>query len=285
LASRLGYLFSSLSAGNCLLRFHDEANEPEKKMIRKILLGTVGLLALGLSSASAADIAARPYKAAPIAVPMMYDWSGFYLGVNGGYGWSRQCLDVTAVGGLVGTFAEGCRDAGGGVVGGQIGYRWQTGAMVFGLEAQGDWANLRNSRITTLFNPADTFKTNINGIGLFTGQIGYAWNSTLLYVKGGAAVVNQRWDLFDTATGVGISQAERTRWAGTIGAGLEYGITPNWTIGVEYDYIWRTGDTSTFVIPAALVPPITVTTNTRTDISLITARVNYKFGGPVVARY
>ena len=111
--------------------------------MKKILLGTVGLLALGLSSASAADLAARPYKAAPIMAPMMYDWSGFYIGANGGYGWSRQCLNVTETGGLVGTFAEGCRDAGGGVVGGQVGYRWQSGPMVFGLEAQGDWANLR----------------------------------------------------------------------------------------------------------------------------------------------
>lgn len=253
--------------------------------MKKILLSAVALIAMSAAPASAADMA-RPYKAAPIAAPMMYDWSGFYIGVNGGYGWSRQCLDITTVGGLGGaTFAEGCRDAGGGVVGGQVGYRWQSGPMVFGLEAQGDWANLRNSRITTLFNPADTFKTNINGIGLFTGQLGYAWNSTLLYVKGGAAVLNQRWDLYNTATGIGIAQAERTRWGGTIGAGLEFGITPNWTVGVEYDYIWRTSDSSVFVIPAALIPPTTVTLNGRTDVSLITARVNYKFGGPVIAKY
>jgi outer membrane immunogenic protein len=253
--------------------------------MKKILLGAAALIAMGAAPVSAADLAARPYKAAPMAAPMMYDWSGFYIGANGGYGWSRQCLDITAVGGIGGIFAEGCRNAGGGVAGGQVGYRWQSGPMVFGLEAQGDWANLRNSRITNLFNPADTFKSNINGLGLFTGQIGYAWNSTLLYVKGGAAVVNQRWDLFNTVTGVGIAQAERTRWGGTVGAGLEFGITPNWTVGVEYDYIWRTSDSSTFIIPAALIPPTTVTANTRTDVNLITVRVNYKFGGPVVAKY
>src|SRR3954471_14787092 len=135
-------------------------------MMKKFLLSSVALVALAAGApASAADLAARPYKAAPIAVPMMYDWSGFYIGANGGYGWSRQCLDITAVGGIGGIFAEGCRNAGGGGVGGQVGYRWQSGPMVFGLEAQGDWANLRNSRITTLFNPADTFKSNINGIG------------------------------------------------------------------------------------------------------------------------
>lgn len=67
-------------------------------------------------------------------------------GANGGYGWARQCLDITQVG-FVNVFSEGCNDKGGGVVGGQIGYRWQTGSWVFGLEAQGDWANLRTERV------------------------------------------------------------------------------------------------------------------------------------------
>src|SRR3954471_22812895 len=124
--------------------------------MKKILLGSVALIAMGMAApASAADLAARPYKAAPIAAPMMYDWSGFYIGANGGYGWSCQCVDVTGVNGggfrfsegfngVAFGFAEGCKDAGGGIVGGQVGYRWQSAAFVFGLEAQGDWANLRN---------------------------------------------------------------------------------------------------------------------------------------------
>jgi outer membrane immunogenic protein len=254
------------------------------KLIVSTVIAVSAIVSIG--SASAADLAARPYRAAaPIAIPMMYDWSGFYIGANGGYGWSNQCLDITAVGFLGGTFAEGCSSAGGGVAGGQVGYRWQAGTWVFGVEAQGDWANLRNSRTTSLFDPADTFKSNINAFGLFTGQIGYAVNNALFYVKGGAAVVNQRWDLFDTASGVGLVQAERTRWGGTVGAGFEYGITPNWTVGVEYDFIWRTGDSSTFIIPALFVTSTTVTVNPRSDINLITARLNYKFGGPVVARY
>src|SRR5712672_81405 len=93
------------------------------KIMKKILLGSVALLALGMAApASAADLAARPYSApAPIAIPMLYNWSGFYIGANGGYGWARQCLDITQVG-FVNVFSEGCNDKGGGVVGGQIGY-------------------------------------------------------------------------------------------------------------------------------------------------------------------
>ena len=122
------------------------------------------------------------------------------------------------------------------VFGGQIGYRWQASQWVFGLEAQGDWANLRNSRISN-FDPLATWKTNTNALGLFTGQIGYAWNASLLYFKGGAAVAQQRNDLFTTIGGVGIASAERTGWGGTVGVGWEYGFSPNWTAGIEYDYI------------------------------------------------
>ena len=89
--------------------------------------------------------------------------------------------------------AEGCHDATGGIVGGQIGYRWQAGTWVFGLEAQGDWADF-SGRNTSLAVSAFTATTpSIDAFGLFTGQIGYAWNNALLYVKGGAAVTDDRY--------------------------------------------------------------------------------------------
>ena len=116
--------------------------------MKKIFLGTVALIAAGMvAPASAADMAARPYKAPPHCSADDYDWSGFYLGVNGGYGWGRRCADITAVNAVAFAFAEGCSNSGGGIVGGQVGYRWQSSAWVFGLEAQGDWANIRNDRV------------------------------------------------------------------------------------------------------------------------------------------
>ncbi len=94
--------------------------------MKKILLGTVGLVALSLSApASAADLRARPYVKAPPSTPLVaaiYDWSGFYIGINGGGGSARNCFDLFTAHGL---FDEGCHDATGGTIGGQIGYRWQ----------------------------------------------------------------------------------------------------------------------------------------------------------------
>ena len=157
--------------------------------MRNIVFGAAaaGMFVLSGGLASAADLPQAPYKAPAVVAPMMYNWSGFYIGANGGYGWSSQCVDLTAINGIGNVFAEGCKSAGGGLLGGQIGYRWQAGQLVFGLEGQGDWANIRNTRVS--LNPglaADTWRSTLNGLGLFTGQLGYAVNEILLYGKGGA---------------------------------------------------------------------------------------------------
>src|SRR3979411_692012 len=105
--------------------------------MKKFLLGTVGLVALGLAPASAADLAARPYTKAPLPmIAPIYDWSGFYIGANAGWGWSRKCWDLvtTPAGVPIAPFREGCHDATGGTAGGQIGYRWQARQWGFGLE-------------------------------------------------------------------------------------------------------------------------------------------------------
>src|ERR1700682_3311903 len=174
-----------------------------KMAMNRFLLGAVGALAM-VTSASAADLAARPYTKAPPMVVAMYNWSGFYIGANAGGAWSRKCWDVVPV--VAGPLlAEGCHDATGAVAGGQIGYRWQTSAWVFGLEAQGDWADLTGSRVSQQFIlvPGDaTDRSRVRGFGLFTGQVGYAWNNVLVYLKGGAAVTDDRYEHRFTATNV-----------------------------------------------------------------------------------
>src|SRR5450631_4286401 len=107
--------------------------------MKKFLLATVGLVALGMAApASAADLAARPYtKAPPPMVAPIYDWTGFYIGANGGWGQSRNCVDFVGVAGVV--VADGCRERSGGLVGGQLGYRWQPtrGVLAWKLRAIG----------------------------------------------------------------------------------------------------------------------------------------------------
>ena len=254
--------------------------------MKKFLLGTVGLVALGMAApASAADLAARPYRAAP--PPMMaaiYDWSGFYIGANGGWGSSRKCWDSTTAAGVF-VVSNGCHDATGGTAGGQLGYRWQAGTWVFGLEGQGDWADLSNTRIS-VFNPAFSTRTKTDGIGLFTGQIGYAWNATLLYVKGGAAVTSNRFSILDTLTGFEFASASSTRWGGTVGVGLEYGFAPNWSLGVEYDHLFMGDANNSFSVANPIVAG--ALNRISQDVDMVTLRINYRFGGygaPVAARY
>jgi len=178
--------------------------------------------------------------------------------------------------------AEGCHDATGGVAGGQIGYRWQSAGWVFGVEAQGDWADLRGSNASLAFI-GQTNRSKIDAFGLFTGQVGYAWNNALLYVKGGAAITDSRFTTLDTATGIVTSSTgDNTRWGGTVGVGLEYGFAPNWSVGVEYDHLYMQDKTLAFTAPGGV---LFQTDRIRQDVDLVTARVNYRFGGPVIGRY
>ena len=122
--------------------------------------------------------------------------------------------------------------------GGQIGYRWQAANWVFGVEAQGDWADLTGSNASqTVLIPA-TNQTKIDAIGLFTGQVGYAWNNVLWYVKGGAAVTDNKYSTFFTATGVEYNRTSEARWGGAVGTGIEIGFAPNWSVAVEYDHLF-----------------------------------------------
>jgi outer membrane immunogenic protein len=251
--------------------------------MKKILFATLGVVAMA-APAVAADLPARTYKAPPPMVAAIYDWSGFYIGANGGWGESHSCVDLFNGAGV--DFASGCGSRSGGLIGGQLGYRWQAGQWVFGLEAQGDWADLSNQRLS-IFNSAFSTRTKTDGIGLFTGQIGYAWNASLFYLKGGAAVADNRFSILDTATGVELAAVSATRWGATVGVGWEYGFAPNWSAGIEYDHLFMGNSNNSFT---ATDPRLVGFLNDRIsqDVDMLTLRINYKFGGygaPLAARY
>jgi outer membrane immunogenic protein len=251
--------------------------------MNKLLLVAVSVMTVGLSvPASAADLAARPYTKAPMAPAVaIYDWSGFYVGINGGGGSAHNCWDLLVP---AGSIPQGCHDATGGTVGGQIGYRWQSANWVFGLEGQGNWADFSGSNATPIGgNPFGglTDRTRIDAFGLLTGQVGYSWNNVLGYVKGGGAVVGDKYDAF-TLAGAPFASARETRWGATVGAGLEIGFASNWSVGVEYNHIFLDDHNVTLTTPAGVVAG-TVRIGQDVDMGLV--RLNYRWGGPVVARY
>ena len=250
--------------------------------MKKLVLAA-SIVVFGTATASAADLAPRYYKAPPPVVSPLYNWSGFYAGINGGWGTSHNCWTRTATAGAaILPVSEGCHDADGGTVGGQIGYRWQAANWVFGLEAQGNWADFRGSNASLLFGGVATNRTKIDAFGLFTGQVGYAWNNVLAYVKGGAAVTDNRYDGLATVSGIVTDTAgSNTKWGGTVGAGIEYGFAPNWSFAVEYDHLFMGTDNYAFNT-AGLA---TRNESIKQDADLVTVRLNYRFGGPVVARY
>jgi outer membrane immunogenic protein len=286
------YWIAAAIAPSILKRFGstkrtEEQNKSRRNTMKKFLLGAVGLVAMGIAApASAADLAARPYTKAPAMVAAVYDWSGFYIGANGGWGSSRKCWDFTTPAGAF-IAPEGCHNATGGVAGGQIGYRWQSAAWVFGIEGQGDWADLRGSNISTLA-PAFRNQSKIDAFGLFTGQVGYAFNTVLLYVKGGGAVTADRFNVNTTVGNVLAATAgDQTRWGGTVGAGVEFAFAPNWSAGVEYDHLFMGNKTVSFLNNGVAGPAGTLfgTDRIRQDVDLVTVRVNYRWGGPVIAKY
>src|SRR6185295_14473425 len=150
----------------------------------------------------------------------------------------------------------------------------------------GDWADLSNTRIS-LFDADFSTRTKTDAIGLFTGQIGYAWNAALFYVKGGAAVTSNRFSILDTLTGIELASASETRWGGVVGVGFEYGFAPNWSVGLEYDHLFM-GDANNSFSGLSPVNAAFVNNRISQDVDLVTLRINYRFGGygaPIAARY
>ena len=139
------------------------------------------------------------------------------------------------------------------------------------------------ARATGLTCPAVTLapfsgfndRSKIDSFGLITGQVGYAFNNVLLYVKGGAAVADVKNSVTDGA-GFFASNSD-TRWGGTVGAGVEYGFAPGFSLGFEYDHLFLGRST------IALTP--VDSSSIKNDVDLFTARLNYKFGGPVIGKY
>jgi len=243
--------------------------------MRRLVLA---LLATAVCSqlASAADIPPAPPPApAPYykpALPPIFSWTGFYLGLHGGGAWGKKDWSDPIIGGL------GSHDVSGGIAGGQIGFNYQAGGAVFGVEVDAAWAGLKGSHNILGF-PGLVAETKVDFIGSVTGRLGAAWGMALLYVKGGGAWAHDKYDV--TVAGISAATAAETRWGWTVGAGLEYAFSPAWSAKIEYNYM----DFGTKTVTFTGIGGLTGTADIGQNLNVVKAGFNYRFGGPLYAAY
>ena len=241
--------------------------------MKKFLLSTAALMALGTASAVAADLPARTYTKAPAPVyAPVYNWTGFYIGGHIGAAFGGDDGFDTNIVGLTGT----SRDAAF-LGGGQIGADYQFSPnWVLGIEGQ--ISALTDNERTFTAPTGDFIRDRSDWLASVTGRLGYTWGPGMLYVKGGVA--------FRDDSGLGVTAGfapaatdkESTGW--TIGGGLEYMFAPAWSAKVEYQY-YDFGTTN--VVTNAGLGALSY----KDDIHTVKVGVNYHFnwGGPVVAKY
>ena len=203
------------------------------------------------------------------------NWTGGYGGITGGYGWGHS--DQTDPGppiphnGGGGEGGDGHYSVQGGLLGGTLGYNWQKGPWVYGVEGDFSWSDIKGrsevcGAATVLPHPCGT---NLNALGTFRSRLGYAAGANgnwLLYATGGVAIGNlHAWDTLTPASG----NVWRAGW--TAGAGVETVFAPRWTAKLEYLHV-DLGDAQTFNI----VPGVQESVGFRADI--LRAGINYRFG-------
>lgn len=213
----------------------------------------VGLLALVLAMpASAADLPrGMPYKA-PAQV-MAYNWTGFYLGINGGGGWGNSDWNGLGV----------SNSPSGGMIGGTAGYNWQGmgSPWVFGLEGDIAWTGINDS---TACGAAFSCETKNTWFGTVRGRVGYSIDRFLPYITGGVAFG----DIEANRTGFAGTSDTNAGW--TLGAGIEGVIVGNWTAKLEYLYA-DIGDTTCSAAACGTA------TNVDLQVNVLRAGLNYRF--------
>ncbi|MGU3496616.1 outer membrane protein [Xanthobacteraceae bacterium A53D] len=237
-------------------------------MLKRALAGVSALVLLGCGAASAADLATRyPVKAVAPVVPM-FSWTGFYLGGHAGYAWSNNTYSVYDA-----TFATtydynlGSGDSW--VLGLQGGYNYQfANNVVLGLEADISWTGIGGGgnyiAAGPLFGTTSSLGGDLDYYGTIRARLGYAFDRWLPYVTGGAA-----WGHVNNGTFYG-QDTSSTNWGWTVGAGVEYAITNNFTARLEYLYIDLDGNKYSDVFTGDSL-------STSLDMSVLRVGVNYKF--------
>jgi len=241
------------------------------------LVSTAVLATCLATSAFSADLPSRQAPPPPIVYAPLFTWAGLYVGLNAGVGWADS--GEIAVNGPTAGSSSVLSGVGGGdgrfVGGGQIGYNWQSGAIVYGLETDIQYVDTGGS---VAWGQYTWWAGRGGGDGAYFGtvraRIGYAFDRTLVYITGGLAYGGLN---SNPLTGNTTSNAG---W--TIGGGVEYAFTNNWTVKLEGLYV-DTGEgrrAQVFENPAGGVPPAgtyTAVSNGGGGAGLVRVGVNYKF--------
>jgi outer membrane immunogenic protein len=184
------------------------------------LLATTILSVMTISAASAADI---PRKALPYSAPIYAPvWTGFYAGVNAGYGWATfdNGVGTDKMKGFVG--------------GGQLGYNWQISSFVLGVEGDLQYSAQKRTETAVIGGVTFTGEEKVPWFGTARGRLGYAFDSVMIYATGGAAWSNFKASI--SALGLTAS-TDTTKMGWTAGGGVEWMILPRWSVKAEYLYI------------------------------------------------
>jgi outer membrane immunogenic protein len=254
------------------------------------------LAALAMTPALAADMLVK--KAPPPAPVPAWSWTGFYAGLNVGGGWANtdwfEDVSGSGGGGPPG-FHDGSVNSSGVIGGGQIGFDYQRGWAVFGIQADADAAGIRGSAscFPQVAMTVQSCSTKIDSLGTVTGRFGAAFDRTLYYVLGGFAWEHER--LNNPATFAGTPgvlfnpEFSGTRAGATVGAGLERSLSGNWSVFVQYNYMGFGRRALVFheTNPAALaLGALPFTEIIREDVHVIKAGINYRFnwGVPYAAK-
>jgi outer membrane immunogenic protein len=216
---------------------------------------------------AAADLGPTPPVKSPPYVAPLYDWTGFYLGGHGGAGWSNSTirdpsgLNFAPPGAGVGVSGDGW------LGGAQLGYNYQLGAWVFGIEGDLSYTDIRGST-TSPFNV--DISTRLNWVGTVTGRLGIAWDRTLVYAKAGAAFGETSF----SAQVPLVFRGKDTSAGWTVGAGAEYALWDNWSVKAEYNYI----DLGTRTITATSPGGASITADAKASEHVLKLGANYRFG-------
>ncbi|MBR0718796.1 outer membrane protein [Bradyrhizobium liaoningense] len=244
-------------------------------------------LVIGTASASAADLAARPYTKAPPPVVAAYDWSGFYIGAHVGWAETDPRFDFNGIGHYNLAAGDSFRlNADGFMIGGHLGYNWTINNFLLGIEGSASYTDISADAVSPFFPASDTFHARMRWMATVTPRLGVTSGAWLFYVKGGAAFADLNTRIQDT---VDYTDRSETRVGWTAGGGIEWMASRNWILGIEgnyYDFGACCGGNRESLFLATNAPRgVFSDHSTRFDTWSVLGRVSYKFGSPVVAKY